>query len=234
MSVYIISELCGQWGGSVRRAEQMILESKMAGADAVKVQLWDTYRMPGDSRELWEYLTMTHDQFVQLRDFAYDLNIDFFASAFHRDRFEWVTDPSMDIQTNKIASSMLEWDYDFCKDMVDTGMLTYCSLGKWDKEEYPFENANVKYFHCVAKYPHSLKEAIQLMPEKFDSRLVGYSDHSIGIDACKEAVIRGATIIEKHYTTDKQLQRKTESAHVCSMEFQELKDLRRFCDLYDT
>jgi len=33
---YIISELCGQWGGSVRRAEQMILQSKMGGADAVK------------------------------------------------------------------------------------------------------------------------------------------------------------------------------------------------------
>ena len=51
--VYIIAELCGQWGGSIRRAEQMILQCKMGGADAVKVQLWDTYRMPGDNRELW-------------------------------------------------------------------------------------------------------------------------------------------------------------------------------------
>ena len=39
--VYIISELCGQWGGSIKRAEQMILQSKVGGADAVKVQLWD-------------------------------------------------------------------------------------------------------------------------------------------------------------------------------------------------
>ena len=79
--VYIISELCGQWGGSVERAEQMILQSKMAGANAVKVQLWDTYRMLGDNRELWEYLSMTKEQFLRLKEFADRLNIDFFASA---------------------------------------------------------------------------------------------------------------------------------------------------------
>ena len=78
MSTYIISELCGQWGGSVERAEQMILQSKMAGANAVKVQLWDTYRMLGDNRELWEYLSMTKEQFLRLKKFADKLNIDFF------------------------------------------------------------------------------------------------------------------------------------------------------------
>ena len=70
MSVYIISELCGQWGGSVRRAEQMILQSKMGGADAVKVQLYDTYRMPGENREKWEYLSMNRDNFKRLKEFA--------------------------------------------------------------------------------------------------------------------------------------------------------------------
>jgi sialic acid synthase SpsE len=228
VSVYIISELCGQWGGSVRRAEQMILQSKMAGADAVKVQLWDTYRMPGDNRHLWEYLTMTKDQFLRLKDFSDGLNIDFFASAFHRDRFQWITDT--DLKINKIASSMLEWDLDFCKDMVGSGMLTYCSLGKWDEEAYPFKNSNVKYFHCVAKYPHSEEEAIELMPDQFDDLLIGYSDHSIGIEACKESVRRGATVIEKHFTIDRELQCRTESAHICSMTMDELNELRIFCD----
>ena len=68
--VYIISELCGQWGGSVKRAEQMILQSKIAGADAVKVQLWDTYKLPGENREKWEYLSMTKDQLKRLYEFS--------------------------------------------------------------------------------------------------------------------------------------------------------------------
>jgi sialic acid synthase SpsE len=228
MPVYIISELCGQWGGSVRRAEQMILQSKIAGADAVKVQLWDTYRMPGDRRSRWEYLSMTREQFLRLKSFADNLHIDFFASAFHRDRFQWILDA--DIGVNKIASMSLGHDFELCQEMVDTKIKTYCSLGGWDKEGYPFDNENVEYFHCVSKYPHALEEAVELMPQKFDERLVGYSDHVIGTEACKEAVRRGARIIEKHFTTDKNLQCKTESAHICSMDMHELDSLRSFCD----
>ena len=228
MSVYIISELCGQWGGSVRRAEQMILQSKLAGADAVKVQLYDTYRMPGENREIWEHLSMTKEQFLRLKSFADNLHIDFFASAFHRDRFQWILDAGIDI--NKIASMSLGHDFELCQEMVNTKIKTYCSLGGWDKEEYPFDSDNVEYFHCVSKYPHTLEEALELMPSEFDDRLVGDSDHVIGIEACKEAVLRGAKVIETHFTTDKKLQSKTEGAHTCSMVMNELRQLRDFCD----
>ena len=233
--IYIISELCGQWGGSIERAEQMIFQSKFAGADAVKVQLWDTYRMPGEDRHLWEYLTMTKDQFLHLKDFADKINIDFFASPFHEDRFEWVLEAGLKV--NKIASSMIEWDMDLCKKMVDSGLKTYCSLGKWDEVivgKYPFYDANVLYMHCLAKYPHSESEAKSRMPDKFTGPLIGYSDHSIGINACCEAVRRGAKIIEKHFTLDHSLQCKTESAHVCSMDYKELTKLRRFCEKHVT
>jgi N,N'-diacetyllegionaminate synthase len=226
--VYIISELCGQWGGSTAKAKQMITQSKQGGADAVKVQLWDTYRMPGENREKWEYLTMTREQFLDLKDYAESLELDYFASPFHRDRFKWITQSGLGV--NKIASSMLEWDLEFCKDMVDTGMKTYCSLGKWESEEAPFESDNVVYFHCVAKYPHTAEEALQLMPEKFEGKLLGYSDHTIGIEAPIEAINRGAKIIEKHFTLNHNLQCDTESAHICSMNLEQLKEIRLAAD----
>jgi len=226
--VYIISELCGQWGGSITRAKQMIDQSKEGGADAVKVQLWDTYRMPGANREKWEYLTMTREQFLDLKEYAESLELDYFASPFHRDRFQWILESGLDV--NKIASSMLEWDLQFCKDMVENGMKTYCSLGKWDAEEVPFENENVIYFHCVAKYPHTAEEALQLMPKKFEGKMLGYSDHTLGTEACIEAINRGAKIIEKHFTLEHALQCETESAHVCSMNLQQLKEIRQAAD----
>ena len=226
--VYIISELCGQWGGSVQRAEQMILQSKLGGANAVKVQLYDTYRMPGENRERWEYLSMTKDQFLRLKEFSDRLNIDFFASAFHEDRFEWILEAGLKV--NKIASSLLVDNFDLCKKMVDSGLLTYCSLGKWTKKEFPFEKENVKYIHCVAKYPHSAEEAIDLMPKEFGSPLVGHSDHSIGVEACKIAARRGVSVIEKHFTLDHNLQCKTEGAHACSMNLKQLIELRNFCE----
>ena len=71
------------------------------------------------------------------------------------------------------------------------------------------------------------------MPEAFNDKLVGYSDHTIGTAACKDAIKRGATVIEKHFTIDHSLQCDTESAHVCSMNYEELRDLRVFCDFFE-
>ena len=228
---YIISEICGQWGGSVRKAEQMILQSKMMGADAVKVQLYDTYKMTGEDRHLWEYLSMKENDFYHLANFSKNLNIDFFASAFDSERFQWIKNANL--KTNKIASSLIILDPVLCKEMLDTGMKTFFSLGKWNQSEFPLQCDNVEYFHCLAKYPHYYNEAIDLMPEKFEGKLTGYSDHSLGVDAAKEAVRRGAKYIEKHFTLDKNLQSKTEGAHSCSMDMNDLRNLRSFCDLHD-
>ncbi len=230
--IYIISELCGQWGGSIRRAEQMILQSKMAGASAVKIQLYDTYQMPGENRERWEYLSITFKQFMHLKRFSDDLRIDFFASPFHQDRFEWIRKEGLWI--NKIASCVLDWDFEFCEHMVQNTFKTICSLGSWTKNELPFahlKDLDIYYMHCVSKYPHSFDEAFMKMPKQFSKdTIIGYSDHSIGIESCMEAVDRGAKIIEKHFTTDHSLQCSTEGAHVCSMNMKQLEELRNYCD----
>lgn len=227
---YIISEICGQWGGSVRKAEQMILQSKMMGADAVKVQLFDTYKMPGDNRERWEYLSMKKEDFIRLSNFSKILNIDFFASAFDCERFQWILDENLSI--NKIASSLIVNDENLCKHMLDSGMKTFFSLGKWNSKNVPFDHENVTYFHCLAKYPHTYQEAIEKMPASFENKILGYSDHSIGIEAPKEAVRRGARFIEKHFSLNKNDQSQTESAHLCSMDMNDLKSLREFCDTF--
>lgn len=228
MSVYIISELCGQWGGSIDKAKKMIDESAEGGANAVKVQLYDTYRMPGEDRHKWEYLSMSQDAFLELKNYSEDNGLDYFASAFHQDRFQWILDCNLRI--NKIASMLIESDFNLCSKMLESGLKSYLSLGKWDEKGLPFtEFDNVNYLHCVCKYPHSVDEALNLMPKQFDLKISGYSDHSEGIDACKYAVDKGAKVLEKHFTLDKGLQSSTEGAHACSMVKSELKDLRQYC-----
>jgi sialic acid synthase SpsE len=103
----------------------------------------------------------------------------------------------------------------------------------WDSDQMPydFEGGKNIYFHCVPEYPHTTERAISLMPKEFnESGFLGYSDHASGIDACKEAIRRGALYIEKHFTIDRSLQCKTEAAHSCSMDFDDLKALRLFWD----
>jgi len=228
MSIYIISELCGQWGGSIDKAKKMIDESADNGANAVKVQIYDTYQFPGKDRHKWEYLSMSQEVFLELKEYSENLGLDYFASAFHEDKFQWILNSGLKI--NKIASMLIESNFELCIKMIESGLNTYCSLGKWNEKVLPFNNFNnINYLHCVCKYPHSVEEAINLMPEKFDSKLLGYSDHSEGIDACKYAVDKGAKIIEKHFTLDKSLQSETEGAHTCSMTKVELKELRKYC-----
>ena len=87
--------------------------------------------------------------------------------------------------------------------------------------------------HCVAKYPHSREEASELMPKAFEGPLEGYSDHSLGVAAVKQAIERGATVIEKHFTLSHDLQCDTESAHICSMNLKQLKEIKEFCDIIE-
>jgi sialic acid synthase SpsE len=60
--------------------------------------------------------------------------------------------------------------------------------------------------HCVSCYPAPPEQlglaAIPTLSGEFDCH-VGYSDHTVGIQACLTAVALGARIIEKHFTLDK-------------------------------
>lgn len=67
----------------------------------------------------------------------------------------------------------------------------------------------VSILHCTSQYPAPLNEinlnCIDTLFREFGIP-VGYSDHSEGIDVSLAAVAKGATIIEKHFTTDKNLE----------------------------
>ena len=60
--------------------------------------------------------------------------------------------------------------------------------------------------HCVSAYPADNSDlnlnCINTLRKQFKAT-IGYSDHSLGIDACLTAVSLGARIIEKHFTLDK-------------------------------
>ena len=63
------------------------------------------------------------------------------------------------------------------------------------------------FLHCVSSYPvpdvDANLGAINHLKKEFPDVTIGYSDHTLGIDACLVAVSLGAKIIEKHFTIDK-------------------------------
>ena len=64
--MFIISEISPQFSGKIEVAEQMILQSKIAGADAIKVQLY-TESQFGSERD---YLSMSYQDLERLKKFS--------------------------------------------------------------------------------------------------------------------------------------------------------------------
>ena len=71
------------------------------------------------------------------------------------------------------------------------------------KKQKQFLPAKVDYLYCISKYPTSLSD-LHFSLVDF-SRYSGFSDHTVGINAALMAMSRGAKIIEKHLTLDKNL-----------------------------
>ena len=101
----------------------------------------------------------------------------------------------------------------------------------YEKHGAPFKSDNVKYLYCIAKYPTQLYEI--RMPSFENSIFSGFSDHTVGIDACLFAISRGAKIIEKHFSNNKSLNVPTQAAHTGAMDMHDLENLRKFSDSFN-
>jgi N,N'-diacetyllegionaminate synthase len=81
----------------------------------------------------------------------------------------------------------------------------------------------ITLLHCNTEYPTPFCDAnikaMLTLKERFGGR-VGYSDHTLGIEAPIAATALGAEVIEKHFTLDKTMPGPD---HSCSLELNELK-----------
>ena len=90
--------------------------------------------------------------------------------------------------------------------IISTGMSDIKRIKKSYDNFYHVNPNKLGIMHCVSAYPAEASElnlnCIKTLKKKFNAT-IGYSDHSLGIDACLSAVSLGARIIEKHFTLDK-------------------------------
>lgn len=216
--MFIISEISPQFGGVTEVAEQMILQSKMGGADAIKVQLY-TAKQFGQERA---YLEMTYDQLKHLKNYADKLNIALFATAFDHERLDWCLD--LKLPYLKVAARMHKEFADLTNRIMDQKIPTFVSIpSDYDvKSVKIFDHAI--YLHCIVKYPTLVHEFE--MPNFKNSIFKGISDHTLGNSCALFASAHGATYLEKHYTLKKSFQFETEKAHLGAMDMQDLIELK--------
>jgi len=220
-SKLIIAEIGHNFNGDIEEAKKLIWATKENGADIAKFQLYDicTIKKPGDThyQELKDS-QLTKEQVIELAEECKRAGIEFMASAFDRERVGWLEE--IGVKRHKIASRSI-YDKDLIKAMEKTGKPLIASLGAWNKPYLP-KIKNCQFLYCLTR--RDIEQfGVRDFPENFDT-LAGFSDHTIGIEYAKEAIKRGAKIIEKHFTFDKNLPGCDQSA---SMLPEELKILWR-------
>ena len=228
-NVLIISEIAPQHMGSMSEIKRMILQSKISGADIVKLQLYSSEKLWGDKKRL--YLDTTKEELKEINTFCEDTDIELSASIFDEEKLDWCE--QLNFKRYKIASRTIKDDLPLCEKIISTNKNIIASLGMYDYEKngIPFKKNNIKYLYCVAKYPTQLYEI--KMPDFDNSFFSGFSDHTVGIDACLFAVSKGAKILEKHFSNNKSLNVSTQAAHIGSMDMHDLEKIRKFSDSFN-
>lgn len=222
--MFIVSEISPQFGNDLDVAEQMILESKMAGANAAKLQLYPAEMFspePVDpyvkSREL------SFEDFKRLKDYGDSINLPVFATAFDEERLGWCLE--LDQAYYKIAARQHKENPELVDKVTSMGKTVFVSI------PHDYDVAQVEkrdgciYLYCIVQYPTLLED--QTIPTFHDTIFDGLSDHSIGVAAALIAAARGAKYLEKHYTINYAWQRSNEKAHIGAMTMEDLRTIKR-------
>ena len=111
------------------------------------------------------------------------------------------------------------------KVILSTGMSTLDEVEQAIKILKNNGTREIVVLHCNTEYPTPFEDvnlsAMKTMKEKLNVE-VGYSDHTLGIEVSIAAVAMGATVIEKHFTLDKNMNGPD---HKASLMPEELKQL---------
>lgn len=222
-SPYVIAEIGVNHDGSVSRAKELIDHASNAGADAIKLQFFETDKLLSsasklalyqehcgvtDACELLQKLELSIEQMKQLAAYASTKNLHSIVTVYSVELVQVAA--SIDWAALKIASTdiinlpLIQAMKATKKPIIlSTGAATLAEVERavsW-LGDYPFA-----LLQCVSAYPTPDDSAqlggLRIMQKNF-SAPVGYSDHTTSVDTGALAVAAGALIIEKHITYDK-------------------------------
>ena len=244
MSVYIIAEAGVNHNGSLETAYKLVDVAKEAGVDCIKFQTFKADKLASADSKKAEYqirnsgdesqldmlkkLELSYDDFKKLKKYCDKVEIAFLSTPFDLESIEFLN--TIDMPFWKVPSGEIT-NLPYLIALAETGKPMIISTGMCGMDEIDEALSlikekgvdDIKLLHCNTEYPTPFEDvnlrAMNTIRERFDLE-VGYSDHTRGIEVPIAAVAMGATVIEKHFTLDRNMEGPD---HKASLEPDELK-----------
>lgn len=232
MGVYIIAEAGVNHNGDIELAKRLCEVAKNAGVNAVKFQTWKTENIvtkaaplaayqeqnitsKSDSQfEMLKKLELSYDDFVELQKYCQQIGVRFLSTPDDEESLEFLSGLNLDFL--KIGSGEVN-NIPYLRKIgakkqpviLSTGMSFLADVERSYNTLVDSGARSVTLLHCTSNYPCPMDEvnltAMLTLKTAFKCE-VGYSDHTLGIEVPIAAVALGATIIEKHFTLDKNME----------------------------
>lgn len=247
MKTFIIAEAGVNHNGSFELAKQLVDKAVWAGVDCIKFQTFNSKNLVSAHAQKAEYqkkttdsnesqldmlrkLELSHEQFRELQIYCNQKGIMFLSTPFDLESIDFLAE--LGVKTWKIPSGEIT-NYPFLRAIAKRKESVIMSTGMCSLEEVKdavhvlneFGTTDITLLHCTTEYPapyDSVNLNAMLTLKKEFGFSVGYSDHTNGIEIPVAAVAMGATVIEKHFTLNKNMEGPD---HKASLEPDELKQM---------
>lgn len=233
---YVIAEIGANHNGDMAIAKKLIIEAKEAGADCVKFQSWttdsvfakkkyeDNYFIADDYRdrtdftlkEIVEEYSISEAELLEMKEFADEVGIDCSSTPFSKAEADFLVD-KLKSPFIKVASMDLNnhpfLDYLARKNLpiiISTGLSELHEIDRAVRVIEAAGNFNICILHCVSTYPPVDTDVnlnnIKTLMNSYPDYPIGFSDHTIGTEIPLASVALGVSLIEKHFTLDKNME----------------------------
>ena len=230
--VIIIAEAGVNHNGDYQRAVDMVYAAKEAGADYVKFQTAvpelvissvapkaeyqkETTGNNESQLEMCRKIHLKLDDYLPLSELCREVGIGFMSTHFDLVSIDCLAPLGMDFW--KIPSGEIT-NLPYLRKIAAKGGKVILSTGMSELPEIEaamnvieaggIQRSDISLLHCNTQYPTPMRDVNLRAMEQLRSMhpgMVGYSDHTTGIEVPVAAVAMGAEIIEKHFTLDKSL-----------------------------
>jgi N,N'-diacetyllegionaminate synthase len=230
--VLFIAEAGVNHNGDISLAKKLVDLAAEAGADIVKFQTFKAEALVTSNAKMAEYqvqntkkeesqlemlkrLELRFEDFVELQKYCREKKIGFLSTGFDLEAMEFLKTLKMGLW--KVPSGEIT-NLPYLEFIGKCNEETIISTGMANLDEVKAamdaviksgtSKDKITVLHCNTDYPTRFEDvhlnAMKTMKEKLGVK-IGYSDHTPGVEVSVAAVALGATVIEKHFTLDKNL-----------------------------